>query len=138
MRFIDRYIKISEITFSCFSYFENHCLNSHLVIQLFVEVGDVLHIFAVLARDGDASCGRQQVVDDGSVVARLDALLIFGAQLLVLRDVLPCNMDSSVTSSSIIHQINMLSVVLSCVKSFHNVYFIVILISCLVTTYNII
>lgn len=69
----------------------------HLVIQLFVEVADVLLVFGPLvAGDRDASCGRQQVVDDD--VRRLDVLLIFRAQLLLLRNVLPCNTDSSVTS----------------------------------------
>lgn len=73
---------------------------SHLVVQLFVQVADVLLVLApLLAGHRDASSGRQQVVDEGSVVARLDALLIFGAQLLLLLgNVLPCDVRSSVRS----------------------------------------
>lgn len=67
----------------------------HLVIQLFVQVADILLVFSpLIAGDRDTSSSRQQVVDDGSVVVRLDALLVFRAQLLLLRNVLPCNMDS--------------------------------------------
>lgn len=78
---------------------------SHLVVHLLVQVSDVLNVLAPLvAGDRDPSPGRQQVVNDGSVVI-LDTPLIFRAQLLLLGDVLPCIMH---TPRTITHSMNTL------------------------------